>query len=254
MKPTTRYLYSAAGLVGFLLFWEGITYFGARFEWFEPYLLPPPSTLPATLLSELSLGVWQEMVEASLHHYTIGFVLGSVLGLTLGVTVALYPRVEASQAWLARIFRPIPPLAWIPFAIMWFGITHTAAAFIIAIGIFWVNYFTAMTAVQSVDKDLIEVARAFGHRTMFALLRKVIMPGAAPGILSGLRTGLGQGWMTVVAAELFGVSGIGLRMSEASGLLNSQVVILYMFTIALLYGVSDYVFVAIQNRILAWQR
>lgn len=194
------------------------------------------------------------MVIASLRHYTIGFVIGSVLGVTLGVSVALFARVEASQAWLARILRPIPPLAWIPFAIIWFGITETAAAFIISIGIFWINYFTAMAAVQAVDKDLIEVARAFGHRSLPALLRKVILPGAAPGILSGLRAGLGQGWMTVVAAELFGIEGIGQRMMEASGLLATDVVVLYMFSIAFLYGISDYIFVRIQQKILAWQR
>ena len=254
MKPITRYVLSATGLVGFLLFWEGATRIGVYLGWFEPHLLPPPSTIPVVLVDELALEIWQLMVLESLNHYTVGFVLGSIFGLTLGVMVALSPRIEASQAWVARILRPIPPLAWIPFAIMWFGITHTAAAFIISIGIFWVNYFAAMSAVNSVDKDLIEVARAFGHRNFFSLLRKVIMPGAAPGILAGLRTGLGQGWMTVVAAELFGVPGIGLRMNEAAGLLNSQVVVLYMFTIALLYGVSDYVFVAIQTRILAWQR
>ncbi|MDH3579574.1 MAG: ABC transporter permease [Hyphomicrobiales bacterium] len=241
---------STAGLVGFLLIWEAIAQSGL----IETHLLPPPSTLPGTLISEIELGFWQSMVWASLRHYTIGFVLGSLFGVVLGVSVALFPRVEASQAWLARVFRPIPPLAWIPFAIIWFGISETAAAFIISIGIFWINYFTAMAAVQAVDKDLIEVARAFGHRSFFALLRKVIMPGAAPGILSGLRAGLGQGWMTVVAAELFGIAGIGQRMIEASGLLASEVVVLYMFSIALLYGVSDYVFVAIQKRILAWQR
>jgi len=250
MKPATRYMLSTAGLVGFLLIWEAIAQSGL----IETHLLPPPSTLPGTLISEIELGFWQSMVWASLRHYTIGFVLGSLFGVVLGVSVALFPRVEASQAWLARVFRPIPPLAWIPFAIIWFGISETAAAFIISIGIFWINYFTAMAAVQAVDKDLIEVARAFGHRSFFALLRKVIMPGAAPGILSGLRAGLGQGWMTVVAAELFGIAGIGQRMIEASGLLASEVVVLYMFSIALLYGVSDYVFVAIQKRILAWQR
>ncbi len=220
----------------------------------ETHLLPPPSTIPPTLLSEIKTGIWQSMVIASLRHYTIGFVVGSFLGVTLGVAVALFARVEAGQAWLARVLRPIPPLAWIPFAIIWFGITETAAAFIISIGIFWINYFTAMGAVQAVDKDLIEVARAFGHRSFPALLRKVILPGAAPGILSGLRAGLGQGWMTVVAAELFGIEGIGQRMMEASGLLATEVVVLYMFSIALLYGVSDYVFVLIQQRILAWQR
>lgn len=250
MRPATRYMLSAAGLAGFLLIWEAIAQSGL----IETHLLPPPSTLPGTLLSEIQLGFWQSMVWASLRHYTIGFVLGSLFGVVLGVSVALFPRVEASQAWLARVFRPIPPLAWIPFAIIWFGISETAAAFIISIGIFWINYFTAMAAVQAVDKDLIEVARAFGHRSFVALLRKVIMPGAAPGILSGLRAGLGQGWMTVVAAELFGIAGIGQRMIEASGLLASEVVVLYMFSIALLYGASDYVFVAIQKRILAWQR
>ncbi len=85
-------------------------------------------------------------------------------------------------------------------------------------------------------------------------MRKVILPGAAPGILSGLRAGLGQGWMTVVAAELFGIEGIGQRMMEASGLLTTEIVVLYMFSIALLYGISDYVFVRIQQKILAWQR
>ena len=250
MKPSNRILLSAGGLAGFLLLWEGI----AQSGWIATHLLPPPSTLPGTLWSEIELGFWQSMVWASLRHYTIGFFLGSFFGIVLGVSVALFPRVEASQAWLARVFRPIPPLAWIPFAIIWFGISETAAAFIISIGIFWINYFTSMTAVQAVDKDLIEVARAFGHRSMPALLRKVILPGAAPGILSGLRAGLGQGWMTVVAAELFGIAGIGQRMIEASGLLASEVVVLYMFSIALLYGVSDYIFVRIQNRLLEWQR
>jgi len=232
------------------LLWESI----ARSGFVAPHLLPPPSTIPPTLISEIKEGIWQSMVVASLRHYTIGFFMGSFLGVTLGVAVALFSRVEAGQAWLARVLRPIPPLAWIPFAIIWFGITETAAAFIISIGIFWINYFTAMSAVQAVDKDLIEVARAFGHRSFPALLRKVILPGAAPGILSGLRAGLGQGWMTVVAAELFGIEGIGQRMMEASGLLATEVVVLYMFSIALLYGISDYIFVTIQQRILAWQR
>ena len=250
MKPTTRYVLSATGLVGFLLIWEGI----GRSGWMEPYLLPPPSTIPPALISEIREGFWQAMLWASLRNYTIGFFIGSFLGVTLGVVVALFPRVEASQAWLARVLRPIPPLAWIPFAIIWFGISETSAAFVISIGIFWINYFTAMSAVHAVDKELIEVARAFGHRSFPALIRKVIMPCAAPGILAGMRAGLGQGWMTVVAAELFGIQGIGMRMIEASGLLNSSVVILYMFSIALLYGISDYIFIAVQQRILAWQQ
>ena len=101
---------------------------------------------------------------------------------------------------------------------------------------------------------LIELAKSFGHRSLYARLRKVILPGAAPGIMGGLRAGLGMGWMTVVAAELFGITGIGQRMMEAAGLLTTEVVIVYMLTIALLYGISDAIFVFVRNRLLQWQR
>ncbi|MBO6782042.1 MAG: ABC transporter permease [Alphaproteobacteria bacterium] len=247
---TRRSVLGAGGLLAFLLLWEAI----ARSGLIEATLLPAPSRLPATFFSEVSLGFWHAMVFASLNHYLIGLVSGSVLGVIVGGSVALFPTVDATQSWLARLLRPIPPLAWIPFAIIWFGISETAAAFIIAIGVFWINYFTAYAAVRAVDPDLVELAASFGHRSLGARLRKVILPAAAPGILSGLRAGLGQGWMTVVAAELFGITGIGQRMNEAAGLLATEVVIVYMLTIALLYGVSDMIFVAVQNRVLRWQR
>ena len=247
---TKRRLASAAGLAAFLILWEAIALSG----WVAPALLPPPTTVPARLVSEIALGVWPASVLASLHHYLIGLVAGSLLGVAAGAAVALFPRLDAAQAWLALLLRPIPPLAWIPFAIVWFGISEAAAAFIVAIGIFWINYFTANTAVRGVDKDLIELATAFGHGSLPARLRKVILPGAAPGIFSGLRAGIGQGWMTVVAAELFGIAGIGQRMMEAAGLLATGVVIVYMLTIAALYAASDALFMLAQRRLLQWQR
>jgi NitT/TauT family transport system permease protein len=246
---TARNLLGAAGLVAFIGVWEGVALSGLV----PDTLLPAPSSLPAKLVSEIALGIWPRMVLASLAHYIAGVLIGSILGVAAGGAVALFPRVDAAQAWVARLLRPIPPLAWIPFAIIWFGISQTAAAFIIAIGVFWINYFTAYAAVRSVDKDFIELAVAFGQRSLGARLSKVIAPAAAPGILSGLRAGIGQGWMTVVAAELFGISGIGQRMMEAAGLLATSVVVVYMATIALLYGVSDVLFVMVQKRILRWQ-
>ncbi|MFW5678643.1 MAG: ABC transporter permease [Pseudomonadota bacterium] len=245
-----RHVAAASGLAGFLALWQLVAASGLV----ASSLLPPPSAVPATLVAEIELGFWHEMVLASLRHYLVGLVAGSVLGVVVGIAVALFPNFDAAQAWVARMLRPIPPLAWIPFAIIWFGVSETAAAFIIAIGIFWINYFTAHAAVRAVDPDLIELAHAFGHRSLRARLLKVILPGAMPGLLSGLRAGLGQGWMTVVAAELFGITGIGQRMMEAAGLLATDVVLVYMLTIALLYGLSDMAFVAAQKRVLRWQR
>jgi NitT/TauT family transport system permease protein len=152
------------------------------------------------------------------------------------------------------VLRPIPGLAWIPFAILWFGIEPSAAVFIISIGVFWISYFATLSAVRAVDRDLIEVAEAFGFRRADQKLVKVILPAAAPGILGGLRTAIGQAWMAVVAAELFGVFGLGNRMMQASNLLASDIVVIYMATIAALYGLIDTGFVVAQNWLLKWKQ
>lgn len=250
MSRRRHLAYAAAGLAAFLALWEALSKSGLM----QATLVPPPSSVPAAFVEELTSGIWLQMVGESLRHYAAGLILGSAFGVAAGVAVARMPRLEAAQAWIARVLRPIPPLAWIPFAIIWFGVSETAATFIISIGIFWINYYTALGAVQAVDRRLLELADAFGHERAWARLTKIILPASAPAILSGLRTGIGQGWMTVVAAEIFGISGIGQRMIEASGLLATNVVIVYMLTISALYGLTDFGFVLVRNRVLAWQR
>ena len=109
-----------------------------------------------------------------------------------------------------------------------------------------------------------DVANRFGRtrgrrrpgdeRSLGEVTVRLILPGAAPGILGSFRAGLGMGWMTVVAAELFGIVGIGSRMNEAAGLLATEVVIVYMLTIAFLYAVSDILFVKVRDRLLQWQQ
>ena len=251
-SPPPRHpaLLSAAGLVAFLAVWEGLVRTGLLPQaW-----VPAPSAVPGALIRELRDGIWLTAVGDSLSHYATGVIAGSLLGIATGTAVALLPRFDAAQAWVARLLRPIPPLAWIPFALIWFGASETAAAFIIGIGVFWLNYFATQSAVRAVDPGLIELAAAFGQGGFFRCLRKVVLPSASPGILSGVRAGLGQGWMAVVAAELFGIPGIGQRMTEAAGLLATDVLVLYMLTIALLYGLTDLVFEAVTNRVLAWTR
>lgn len=250
MTPRRPALWSAAGLAAFLGLWEGTVRTGLL----PPAWVPAPSAVPAALVAELRDGLWLAAVGDSLSHYATGVIAGSLFGIAVGGAVALLPRFAAAQAWVARVLRPIPPLAWIPFALIWFGASETAAAFIIGVGVFWLNYFAAMAAVRAVDPGLIELAAAFGQGGFFRRVGKVVLPAASPGILSGVRAGLGQGWMAVVAAELFGIPGIGQRMTEAAGLLATDVLVLYMMTIALLYGITDLVFEMATNRLLAWTR
>jgi len=241
---------AAFGFAVFLAIWELAPALGFISE----SVLPPPSVLPQAFLRELTSGVWFAALLTSLRHYLAGLVTGCTLGVALGVATGMSDTLEASLAWIIRVLRPIPGLAWVPFAILWFGIDATAAIFIIGIGVFWISYFAAHGAVRAVDRDLIEVAEAFGFRRADQKLIKVILPAAAPGILAGLRTALGQAWMAVVASEIFGVPGLGQRMMQAANLLASDVVVVYMATMAALYGMIDTGFVALQSWLLRWKR
>ena len=240
---------SAGGLLLFFAVWE----VAPRLGLVNPVFLPPPSALPGAFSREVTLGAWGEAIRGSLGHYLVGLGAGAGAGVGLGLACGMRPGLEAASAWVVRLLRPIPGLAWVPFAIIWFGVEQAAAIFIIAIGVFWIVFFATLGAVRAVDRELIEVAQAFGFRSGPSLLVKVVLPAATPGILTGLRTALGQAWMSVVAAEIFGVPGVGQRMMQASSLLATDVVVVYMLTMAALYGAFDTGFVALQAWLLRWR-
>lgn len=237
------------GLVAFLLLWEAIPFFGIV----NPAFLPGPSALPGAFLREVKSGAWLSAIMGSLGHYFVGLFTGAGLGIALGVLTGMSKLAEETTAWVVRLLRPIPGLAWVPFAIIWFGVNPQAAVFIIAIGVFWIVFFAAQGAIRGVDRDLIEVADAFGFRSPVQRLVKILLPAAMPGILVGVRTALGQAWMAVVAAEIFGVAGVGQRMMQASSLLATDLVVIYMLTMAALYGLLDTLFVAFQGWVLRWK-
>ena len=240
---------SALGHALVLARWEALPRLGLPTETREP----PPSAIPSAFLAELRSGTWPTAVLSSLSHYVTGLAVGAGLGVALGILSGMFRPFEDLTAWIVRLVRPIPGLAWVPFAIIWFGVEPAAAVFIIAIGVFWIVFFATQGAIRGVDRDLVEVAQAFGFRSAAARLVKIMLPAATPGILVGLRTALGQAWMAVVAAEIFGVPGVGQRMMQASSLLASDIVLVYMLTMAGLYGLIDAGFVAAQTWLLRWR-
>ncbi|MCG4252829.1 MULTISPECIES: ABC transporter permease [Acetobacter] len=249
LSKRNRLLLSAVGLFVFFGAWEA----SVRTGFLPSGMVPAPSSLWQAWLDEVHGGFWQQAIMDSLSHYSLGLLVGSIFGALLGLLCGMVAVVDGLLEGIVRLLRPVPGLAWVPFAILWFGLNTAGATFVIAISVFWINFYAAYAAVRSVDPEFYELAAAFGHGSFWGRLFKVVLPASAPGLMAGLRTGLGQGWMSVVAAELFGVPGIGARMMQASSLLATDVVVVYMLTMALLYALTDFLFGFVSSYILRWQ-
>lgn len=238
------------GLVGvgvFLAVWA----VAARFS--PAYVLPGPLVTGETFLTEVRSGRAVDALASSVRHWWRGTLVGTVLGVGLGVALGWSDLAEDGAAPLVRLLRPVPPLALTGFAIAWFGINHTGAAFVVAGGALWINYYAAYGGVQSVPDDLLDVARSLGVRSDVGLIRKVVLPSASSEILTGIRTGVGRCWMLIIAAETIGVAGVGNRILTAASNLAVDVVIAYIVVMSLVYLVLDTAFQAVQRRLLRWR-
>ncbi|MDF1749748.1 MAG: ABC transporter permease [Alphaproteobacteria bacterium] len=244
-----RVALGVAGLIVFLLLWKA----SESFEWVRRGTMPDPWAVPAAALDEWRSGRFLPAISSSMVHYVWGLGLGSILGFIVGALAATIRIFDDFQRYLARVLRPIPPLAWVVFAIAWFQVSHAGAAFVIAIGVFWVNYFATYTAVQNVDPRYYELAKAFGQGGYMARMMKVTLPGSLPGVMGGLRTSVGQAWMTLIAAELLGVPGLGQEMNSAAGVGAYEAVVVYMLAISAVYALSDMVFGVVETRLLRWR-
>lgn len=239
----------ALGLFAFIALWKSAEYF----EWVRRGTMPDPFLVPHAFWEEITSNRLIPAVQSSLIHYIWGLGLGSLFGFLVGFGAATSTWFDGLHSWLARILRPIPPLAWVVFAIAWFKVSHAGAAFVISIGVFWVNYFATYSAVRNIDPKFHELARAFGQGSYFRMHRKITLPAASPGTLAGLRTGVGQAWMTLIAAELLGVPGMGQEMNAAAGVGAYEAVVVYMLAISAVYSCSDWGFSVIERRLLKWR-
>ena len=243
-----KYSLTLIGCLLFLVCWEIISYAPPDYS----ALVPPLHLIPAALLREIRSGFWWNALLSSLSHYLIGLTIGITSGMFAGALSARIPVIDALTVGINRVLRPIPPLAWIPFAILWFGISRAAAAFIISSGVFWIVYQATFSSIRAVDPKYDELFRSFGRVGMIDTLFRLYLPAASPGICGGVRSAIAQGWMMVVAAELFGIAGLGERLWSASGLLATDVVVVYMVTIAIVYSILDLLYCKIERRILKW--
>lgn len=178
-------------------------------------LMPGPWKTARGIADLFPHGLIVKYTVASVFRVTWGFFLAVLAAVPLGLAIGWYPRAEMALNPILQILRPISPLAWIPIAILWFGVGDLAAIFLIFVGCFLPLLLTVINAVHSVPAVYINAGRNFGLGPI-ELMRRILYPAIVPRLMTGLRITLGVAWLVVVAAEMIAVnSGLGFLIVDA---------------------------------------
>lgn len=190
----------------------------------------------------------------SISRVTIGFLIACVIAVPLGIVLGRYPFWESFSDGLIQILRPIPPMAWVPLSLAWFGIGMTSIVFIIVIGCIFPILVSTIDGVKRVKRSWIETAKIYQANDR-QVMTKVILPAAGPAIWSGLRVGFGIAWMSVVAAEMMpgAVSGLGYLIMYTYNYGQVQIIIAGMIAIGIIGIFMDQFFRYVQKRKFAWE-
>jgi NitT/TauT family transport system permease protein len=214
----------------------------------------PPEGGDHTPLAWLVSGELQRDAFASMTRIVLGFLIGAGLALPLGLAMGASDRVYAYLNPLLQILRPIPPIAYIPLAIIWFGLGNAPALFLIALGAFFPVLMSSIAGVRQVDSIYIRAAQNLGVGR-FRMFSRVILPAATPHILTGVRVSIGTAFIVVIVAEMIAVSdGLGFRILEAREYMWSDKIIAGMAAIGTLGLLIDIGVSRLNNRLLRWHR
>jgi sulfonate transport system permease protein len=222
--------------------------------------LPSPFEIILALKELLMFGLPQGKVLFyhclfSLVRVLGGFLAAAAVAIPFGIVLGRSKRLHEMVIPIIEIIRPIPPLAWIPLSILWFGIGFKSAVFIIFLGCFFPIILSTISGVLSVDKVLIDAAKTLGAQER-EIFYKVLLPGSFPSIYTGLRIAMGIGWMTLVAAEFTGVKsgyGVGYMIMTARDIQRPDYILAGMVTIGLIGFFLDLLLRLCERKALRWR-
>ncbi len=207
-------------------------------DW-PPYLLPGPLVVAATFWKLLSSGLLPEYLLASVGRLFLGCAAGFALAVPMGYAIGSSRLMDRIFSPIVSVAQPIPGIAWIPLAILWFGLGPMAVGFIIFLAAFFPVLLNTVTGVRTITKDLTRVAEVFQFSRRMTVL-DVILPGALPYIVTGTRLGFGYGWRALVAGEMIAASsGLGYMIFDARNYLKTDEVIVGMLTIGLFWATVE---------------
>jgi NitT/TauT family transport system permease protein len=208
-RPKAQLILPAVVTLLFLLVWDGSV------RWSGSVIFPKPWEVVGGIWELIEKGLLVKYIVASLFRVTWGFTLAVLLGVPLGLLLGWYARAFQALNPLIQMLRPISPIAWIPVAILWFGVSDAAPIFLIFLASFFTITVASTAAVQNMQPVYLRAAQNFGLGRM-QLFRRVIFPACLPQIITGIRLALGVAWLVVVAAEMIAVnSGLGYLIIDA---------------------------------------
>ncbi len=224
-----------------------------RLGWFTGRLVPPPSVIWGTFLQLAKDGDLQHHAIATLTRVAVGFGAGVAAGTIVGAITGYSSFLSRLLDPTLQALRAIPSIAWVPLFILWLGIFEASKITLIAVGVFFPVYLGVMGAVASVDRKIVEVGRVF-RLSGAQMVRRILLPAVLPSYVIALRSGLGLGWMFVVAAEFMGASqGLGYLLIDGQQLGKPAQIVTAIVAFAILGKITDWLIVAATRPFLRWE-
>jgi sulfonate transport system permease protein len=231
-----------------VLVWEA----AARLGLIAPQVLPAPSRVLETAVDLAKDGELFVHLGVSLLRAMTGFVIGGAVGLALGIAVGFSPLAQALFDRSIQMIRAIPFLAMLPLVIVWFGVGEVAKIFLVALAVLFPIYINTMLGIRQIDPKLMELAKVIGL-SRADVVRRIILPGAMPSILTGVRYALAHAWLALVIAETLATTkGIGFLAMDAREFLNTNVILLTIFIYAIVGVLADASVRLLEARYLSW--
>lgn len=230
-----------------------IAEWGTRSGWISALTLPKPSDVLITFQELYQSGLLFKHLGLSLSRLSVGALLGVSAGISVGVLIGLFSYVRAGAVPLVAALFPIPKIALLPLFVIWFGIGEGSKYALIAFGTFTPTVVATYGAVDNVDRTLIRMGQSFGL-SWWSIVRKIVLPGAMPGILSGLRISLAIAIILLVAAEMLGAEyGIGAYILQAGSLYDLERLFAGVVILSVLGVIVSGIIGLIERRVLGWR-
>jgi len=244
---------SALTVTSLITIWALVTYF----SFVDPLYLPSPLVVVQKFFDLVINGyadatLWQHF-SASISRIFIAVIVASIIAIPVGLAIGINPVARAIFDPLIEFYRPVPPLAYLPLIVIWFGIGEFSKILLIYLAVFAPIVVATAAGARHVDPIRIRVAQSLGA-TRWQIIRHIVLPSALPDMLIGIRIGLGAGWSTLVAAELVAATeGIGFMIQSASQFLVTDIVIAGILVIALVAYIIEIGLRILQQKLAPWR-